>query len=342
MTLFDTNITDLFHIRFPIIQAPMNWATDAKLVAAVSEAGGLGVLGPNAGASTISTDPTVVGERLRSQIRLIKDTTDKPFGVNFPIGKGASELFSDRSIDVALEEGIPIAITALGSPAIYTKRLQDKGITVVHAVSSTRHARKAEESGVNAVVAEGFGGGGHTGYDQTPTMQLIPQVVNAVKIPVIAGGGIADARGMLAALFLGAGAVYMGTRFLASEESPVSYKVKEKIVSARDDDITSFRTNAGIVTGIRNKFTDSVLEMLSSGKTDEEVFNYTEREYRLGEITNRRIGGLKFGDTEQGEISCGRGAGIISSIEPAGEIIERMMREALATFNDSCKNSFNS
>lgn len=332
--MFETNITRLFNIRHPIIQAPMNWATDSRLVSAVSNAGGLGVLGPNAGANVISADPKVVGDRLRAQIRLVRESTSKPFAVNFPIGRGASEVFSDASIEVAIDEEIPIAITALGSPAIYTKRLLGAGITVVHAVSSVKHALKAEENGVNAVIAEGYGGGGHTGYDQTPTMQLVPQITDHVDIPVIAGGGIVDARGLLAALFLGAGGVYMGTRFMASDECPINFKIKERIVIAKDNDIVSYRTNAGIATGIRNRFTDMVNEMLLKGKTDEDVFNYSEREYRFGEITNRRIGGLKSGDLEFGEVSCGKGAGGITTIKPAGDIVSDIMRDASLLLNN--------
>ena len=337
MNLFKTKITELLRIEYPIIQAPMNWATDANLVAAVSNAGGLGVLGPNAGNYNPSPDPNVIGERLREQIKLIKTYTKKPFAVNFPIGHGASKVFSDRSVEVAIEESIPVAITATGSPAIYTKKFTDAGILVMHAVSSVKHAMKAQESGVNAVIAEGYGGGGHTGYDQIPTLQLVPQIVDAVEIPVLAAGGISDARGFLSALILGADGVYMGTRFLACKESPVSDRVKAMIVSLSDEGVVSWKTNQGIATAIKNKFTDKVIDMLSSGKSDEEVEEYSVKKYDFGGITNnRRVGGLRYGDTEFGEIYCGKGAGLIKSVESASDIINGMIKGAKELLGKYC------
>ena len=215
--MIKNRIGELLGIRYPLIQAPMNWSSGAELAAAVSNAGALGTLGPNAGAESITDDVELTGERLREQIRKVRELTGKPFAVNIPIGIGEGLKYSKKCVEVVLEEAVPVVITSVGGPDVYTTILQEEGIKVFHAISTARHARKAEESGVDAVVCEGFEAGGHKGFTELTTLVLTPLVADTVKIPVITGGGIGDARGILAALALGADAVYMGTRFMATK-----------------------------------------------------------------------------------------------------------------------------
>lgn len=226
----NNRLCELPGIRYPIIQAPMNWVSGTDLAAAVSNAGGLGTLGPNAGADTITADIELTAQRLRSQIRKVKEHTEKPFAVNIAVGVGEERKYSQRCVEVALAEAIPVAIVSVGSPDVYTKVLKNAGVKVLHAVSTLRHAKKAEEQGVDAVICEGFEAGGHKGFTELTTFVLIPMVADSVKIPVVAGGGIADARGFPAALVLGAEGAYMGTRFMATHESNAHHKVKEAVV----------------------------------------------------------------------------------------------------------------
>jgi len=199
-----TRFTELLGIRYPIVQASMAWITDAVLAAAVSEAGGLGTIGPNAGCTSVTPDVGETGERLRDQIRKCKELTDKPFAVNFVVGVvGWDRDYSDRCLEVGIEEGVPVAVVSQGSPMVYTPRLKEAGVKVIHVGSTVRHVRKAEDAGVDAVIVSGTEGGGHSGFDQMTTLCLVPQATDAVKIPVIAGGGIVDARGLVAALALG-------------------------------------------------------------------------------------------------------------------------------------------
>lgn len=326
--VFHTRITELFGIEHPIIQAPMNWATDARLVAAVSEAGGLGTLGPNAGVDTPTSDFKETGERMRRQIHLIRQLTDKPFAVNFPIGHGPGRAFSDYCIEVAIEEKIPIAVTVTGSPEIYTKKLKDAGIIVVHGIASVYHARKAEASGADAVAAEGYDGGGHSGFDEIPTMALVPQVVDAVNLPVIAAGGISDARGFLAGLALGADGVYMGTRFMASEECPIHPNVKHAIVNAADNTTVSWGRQIEVARSMRNRFTEQYRELEISGASVEEIKKFMRSYDKFGPKISRRLGGLKYGDLEDGEVYVGSGAGIIKQIMPVREIVSSTIHEA--------------
>lgn len=317
-------------IEAPIIQAPMNWATDARLVAAVSQAGGLGTLGPNAGRDVAvpSTDPAVTGERLRHEIQEVRRLTSKPFAVNFPIGHGANRVFSDRAIEVAIEEKIAIAIVVMGSPEIYTARLKKAGVFVIHAVGSAKHARKAESHGCDAVVAEGFEAGGHSGFDELPMSVLVPQVVDAVGIPVIAAGGVTDGRGLVMALATGAGAAYMGTRFLATTESPVHQSVKEALVAADDCATVSWGRRTGVARTLRNAFTDRFREMELSGATAAEL-NGLIADYSKVQ-GGRRVGGLRIGDLEQGEVYAGAGAGMIREILTCADVIEQTLAQARA------------
>ena len=222
MTDFSNRITKLFNIEYPIIQAGMIWASGWKLVSAVSNAGGLGIIGSG------SMYPDV----LREHIRKCKTATSLPFAVNVPL------LYSDidKHIQIILDEGVKIVFTSAGNPKTWTGILKEKGVTVVHVVSSSKFATKSEEAGCDAVVAEGFEAGGHNGREETTTLVLIPSVVDAVKIPVIAAGGIATGRQMLAAMVLGAEGVQMGSRFVASEEASSHINFKNSVVNLKEGD----------------------------------------------------------------------------------------------------------
>lgn len=315
-------------IETPIIQAPMNWATDARLVAAVSNAGGLGTIGPNAGREVAapSPDPAVTGERLRNEIRAVRQLTTKPFAVNVPIGQGAARAFSDRAIEVAIEERIAIAIVVMGSPQVYTEKLKKAGVFVIHAVGSAKHAQKAEQHGCDAVVAEGYEAGGHSGFDELPMSVLVPQVVSAVGIPVIAAGGIVNGRGLVMALATGAQAAYMGTRFLATVESPVHDSVKRAIVEASDTSTVSWGRRIGIARTLNNAFTRRYRELELDGASAEQL------RALIGDYDRapggRRVGGLRHGDLEEGEVYMGAGAGMIREVLTCREVIEGAMAEA--------------
>jgi len=221
-----TMICDLLGIEYPIIQGGMTWIANAELAAAVSSAGGFGLISPNAGMAETGN----ILDNLRRQIKKAKSLTDKPFGVNFALQMpGVKEL-----LDVAIEEKIPAVTTSAGNPATYTSYLKEAGVKVLHVVASVRHATGAEKRGVDAVIAEGYEAGGHNGLDELTTFTLVPQVVDAVKVPVVAAGGIADARGFIAALSLGAEGVQIGTRFVATLECIAHSNAKEAIVKAID------------------------------------------------------------------------------------------------------------
>ncbi len=229
-----TRICELLGIKYPIIQGGMSLIASAELAAAVSNAGGLGIISPNGS----EPDWGKVAENLRSQIRKGKSLTDKPFGVNFPI----HVLGQDRSLlDIAIEEGVPVVTTGAGSPALHTSYLQEHGVRVLHLVASVKHAKGAEKSGVDAVIAEGYESGGINSPDELTTFVLVPQVVDTVSIPVIAAGGICDARGLVAALALGAEGVQMGTVFITTNECIADQDYKDAIVAAND--------TATIITG---------------------------------------------------------------------------------------------
>ena len=285
-------------IDVPIIQAPMNWATDARMVAAVSNGGGLGVLGPNAGDEPASTDPIQVGERLRRQIQGIRALTTKSFAVNIPIGRGGNRVYSDRAIEILIEENVRAAIIVTGSPEVYTAKLKQAGVFVIHAIASVKHARKAESSGVDAVVAEGFDAGGHSGFDEMPSASLVPQVVEACAIPVIAAGGIVDGRGLVAALGYGAQAVYMGSRFMATVECPIHDKVKQAIVAAVDTATTSWGRKTEVARTLKNTFTDAYRELELSGATREQLHHFIADYTKMP--GGRRVAGLRGGDLDEG------------------------------------------
>lgn len=319
-----TPLSERLGLTAPIIQAPMNWATDWRLVSAVSAAGGLGTLGPNAGQSDPVSDPHETGERLRAQIRAVRETTPETFAVNIPIGRGSARAYSDAAVRVVAEERVPVSIVVTGSPDVYTEALKAAGSFVVHAVASVRHARKAEACGVDAVVAEGFEGGGHSGFAELPMAVLVPQVVQTVRIPVIAAGGITDGRGLVMGLATGAQAVYMGTRFMACHESPVHDRIKQALVEAGDDATLSWGRTTEVARTLANAFARQFRALELSG-AEADTLHRLIADYPPG--PNRRVGGLLRGDLEQGEIYAGAGVGLIAEILSAREIIERTMAD---------------
>jgi len=307
-----TRICHLLGIEYPIIQGAMAWVAGAELAAAVSNAGGLGVISPNAG-KALNVDWV---ENLHSQIRKASSLTDKPFGVNLPLRvRKVKEL-----IDVVIQQRVSVVVTSVGDPVSYTYYLKDAGIKVLHLVASVKHATRAEACGVDAVIAEGYEAGGHSGFDELSTFVLVPQVVDAVKIPVVAAGGIADARGFIAALALGAEGIQMGTRFLASQECIAHQKAKEAVVKASDTDTVITCRKLGPRRTLRNELTARLTEMESAGASahDIEAFLGTGRA-RKGEID---------GDLVDGEVYCGAIAGMITEVVSAGEIVQSIIRDS--------------
>ena len=304
-----TRLCHLLSIEYPIIQGGMNWIANAELAAAVSDAGGLGLISPDAGMD-LQAAPV---EHLRNQIKKAKSLTNKPFGVNFPLQNPAIK----ELIDVAIEEGVTVVVTSAGNPATYTPYLKDSGVKVLHVVASARHARGAESRGVDAVIAEGYEAGGHNGFDELPTFVLVPQVVDAVKVPVIAAGGIADARGFVAALALGAEGVQIGTRFIASHECIAHQNFKDAVINAIDTGTAISGRKLGPTRGLKNELTAKILEMESRGASAEELESF------IGHGRARK--GQLEGDLVNGEGYCGAIAGMITEIVSAGEIVRSIM-----------------
>jgi enoyl-[acyl-carrier protein] reductase II len=301
----DTRVTQLFGIRYPIVQAGMVWAAGNKLAVAVSEAGGLGLIGAG------SMSP----ELLREHIRNARGRTACSFGVNIPLmRKDAAEL-----IRVSLEEGVQIVFTSSGHPLKYTEQLKNAGCTVVHVVAAVKHARKARTAGCDAVVAEGFEAGGHNGVDEITTLALVPQVVDAVDIPVIAAGGIADGRGMAAALALGAEGVQVGTRFAVTLESSAHETYKRVVLDADDGDTVLTLKKITPVRMVRTPFALKALEAERRGASREEL------EALLG--TKREKAGIFDGNLDEGEFEAGQSSGLIRDIPHAGYVVRRMMEE---------------
>ena len=294
------------------IQAGMIWASGWELASTVSKAGGLGILGSG------SMYPDV----LREQIRKCKSATNRPFGVNVPL------LYPDidKHIQIILEEGVKIVITSAGNPKTWTSVLKEKGVTVVHVVSSSKFAKKAEDSGCDAVVAEGFEAGGHNGREETTTMVLIPAVVEAVQIPVIAAGGIGNGRQMLAAMVLGAEGVQMGSRFVASKEASSHINFKNKVIDAQEGDTQLTLKQLTPVRLMKNKFFQDVQEAQQKGATPEELTAL------LGRARAKK--GMYEGDLEEGELEIGQVCALFDSILPAGEIVENVWKE----FNEGLLN----
>lgn len=305
MATFSNRITKLFDIDYPIIQAGMIWASGWRLASAVSHAGGLGILGSG------SMYPDV----LREHIRKCKSATNRPFGVNVPL------LYPDidKHIQVILDEEVKIVFTSAGNPKTWTSVLKEKGVTVVHVVSSSKFAMKAEECGCDAVVAEGFEAGGHNGREETTTMVLIPAVVDAIKIPVIAAGGIGDGRQMMAAMVLGAEGVQMGSRFVASEEASSHINFKQKVIEAQEGDTQLTLKQLTPVRLMKNKFFQDVQAAQLKGATKEELAAL------LGRARAKK--GMHEGDLEEGELEIGQVSALFDSILPAGDIVKNVWKE---------------
>lgn len=304
----------------------MAWITCAELVAAVSEAGGLGTLGPEAGTRSQgeAEDLDAAEKYLREEIRRVKALTKKPFAVNFPIGWGKQQIKSKRQIAAAINEGIKIAIVSMGSPELFTQELHGAGAKVIHVVASVKQARKAEVAGVDAVACMGYEAGGHLGVDEIPTFVLVPQIADAIKIPVIAAGGIADARGFVAALALGAEGVYMGTRFLATQECNCHPNMKEAVLAATDTSTAVFGRKTVISRCIKNAYTNQHTKLEASGASFEELRDFERSAENTGGW--RRVPAAVFaGNTEHGSAACGAIAGIINDIPAAKEVIRRLV-----------------
>ncbi len=298
-------ITELFKIKYPIIQAGMIWASGWKLAAAVSNAGGLGLIGAG------SMYPQV----LLDHIKKCKAATDKPFGVNIPM------LYPDldQLFQIILDEGVNIVFTSAGNPKTYTPFLKERGITVVHVVSSVKFALKAQEAGVDALVAEGFEAGGHNGRDETTTMVLIPAVKEKIEIPLIAAGGIANGKQMLAAMVLGADAVQVGSRFVASKEASSHDAFKQEVVHAKEGDTQLTLKELAPVRLLKNKFYQEIQEAYSKGATAEEL------KQLLGRARAKK--GMFEGDLENGELEIGQVSALIHGILPAATIVKELISE---------------
>jgi enoyl-[acyl-carrier protein] reductase II len=305
MSPFSNRITQLFGIDYPLIQAGMIWASGWRLASAVSNAGGLGIIGAG------SMYPDV----FREHIQKCKAATSRPFGVNLPL------LYPDidKHIQILIEEGVKIVFTSAGNPKTWTSLLKEKGITVVHVVSSSRFARKAEEAGCDAVVAEGFEAGGHNGREETTTLVLIPAVVEAVKIPVIAAGGIATGRQMLACMVLGAEGVQMGSRFVASDEASSHILFKQQVIAAKEGDTELMMKQLTPVRLLQNEFSKKVKEAELRGAGPEEL------RHLLGRARAKK--GMFEGQLTEGELEIGQVSALLNDILPAGKIVEQVWEE---------------
>ncbi len=304
----------------------MNWVSGAALVAAVSNAGGLGTLGPNAGSKDITADAEETGERFRTQIKRIKSLTKAPYAVNITVGFGEELKYSQKTVAVALEEAVPAAVVSVGSPAVYTRTLKDAGIKVLHAISTPQHARKAEASGVDAVICEGFEAGGHKGFTELTTLVLTPMVADAVNIPVVTGGGIGDARGLLAALALGADGIYMGTRFMATHEAESHRRVKKAILKGDDACTVSLPKTHMLARDLSNRFTETYLHLKAKGASDRELEKY------LRDHSQYRAQFL--GEADEAEICCGQVASLITRVDSAGDVVDAVASNIGSYFED--------
>ena len=305
MVLAPNRITQLFGIRYPIIQAGMIWCSGWELAAAVSNAGGLGIIGAG----------SMYPEILQDHIRKCKANTSFPFAVNVPL------LYPDieQHMKIIIDEGVKIVFTSAENPKTWTSILKQQHIKVVHVVSSSKFAKKAEEAGCDAVVAEGFEAGGHNGREETTTMVLIPAVVNAVKIPVIAAGGIGDGRQMLAAMVLGAEGVQMGSRFVASEEASSHINFKNVVINSQEGDTQLTLKQLTPVRLLKNEFFKQVQAAEQRGATTEELSTL------LGRARAKK--GMFEGDLAEGELEIGQVSALLDGILPAGDIVKNVWKE---------------
>ncbi|PKD18380.1 2-nitropropane dioxygenase [Salegentibacter salinarum] len=301
----NNKITELFNIQYPIIQAGMVWASGWKLASAVSNAGGLGIIGAG----------SMYPEILKEHIEKCTKATDKPFAVNVPL------LYPDidKIMEIIIQEKVEIVFTSAGNPKTWTKHLQEHGVKVVHVVSGVKFALKSQEAGVDAVVAEGFEAGGHNGRDETTTFTLIPMVKEKITIPLIAAGGIATGRGMLAAMVLGADAVQVGSRFVATPEASSHQNFKEMVVKAQEGDTKLTLKELAPVRLLKNKFFEDVQKLYAENPSKERLIEL------LGRARAKK--GMFEGDLEEGELEIGQISGLIHEIKPAAEIVKEMMHE---------------
>jgi len=311
--VFQTRITQLFGVTYPIIQGGLHWLATARLASAVSEAGGLGLI------SSLSFPDQ---EALREEIRRMKQLTKKPFGVNLSMLPEIAKVDrTDEILEVMIEEGVPVIETSGRSPEPFVRRLKKEGIKLIHKVPSVRFAQKAESMGADAVTVVGFECGGHPGMDDVTSLVLIPRVSDTVKIPIIAGGGIADARGFLAALALGAEGVVMGTRFIPTHECPAHPRIKEWFVKARETDTLMIqRSIRNAARVMRNEAAERALAMEQRGATLEELMTVIS-----GDLGKKA---LDEGDLDSAVIACGQCVGLIHEIKTVKEVIEETVRDA--------------
>jgi enoyl-[acyl-carrier protein] reductase II len=305
----NNRVTELLKIKYPIIQGGMIWASGNKLVTAVSNAGGLGLIGAG------SMYPDV----LRHHIQQTKKNTSNSYGVNVPL------LYTDLDIilDIIIEEKVPIVFTSAGNPKIHTPRLREAGITVVHVVSSAKFALKAQDAGVDAVVAEGFEAGGHNGREETTTMALIPQVVEAVNIPIIAAGGIASGKSMLAAMALGAEGVQVGSRFVMTHEASSHVNFKNLIASSTEGATHLTLKELAPVRMMRNKFYNDIQDLYKECPDSDQL------RALLGRARAKK--GMFEGDMDEGELEIGQVSGYINDIVPAAQVVADMVAEFKTT-----------
>ena len=312
-------ITTLFNIKYPIIQAGMIWCSGWELASAVSNSGGLGIIGSG----------SMYPEILEEHIIKCKKATDRPFAVNLPM------LYPDIDKHVAtiIKHKVPIVFTSAGNPKTWTKHLQEHGIKVVHVVSSVKFAEKSAQAGVDAVVAEGFEAGGHNGRDETTTFCLIPMVREAIEIPLIAAGGIGSGRGMLAAMNLGADAVQIGSRFVASNESSAHINFKNAVVKAKEGDTMLTLKEITPVRLIKNAFYNEIASAYQSGKKVEELKELLGR--------GRAKKGMFQGDLHEGELEIGQISGLIHDIKPARTIVDELLSEFRVALKEQTNEKFN-
>ena len=311
-------ITKLFDIKYPIIQAGMVWCSGWRLASAVSNAGGLGLIGAG------SMYPAV----LREHIIKCKAATDKSFGVNVPLMYPQV----DELMQIIIEEKVPVVFTSAGNPKIWTTKLQDKGIKVAHVVSSSKFAQKSQEAGVDAIVAEGFEAGGHNGREETTTLSLIPQVREAIDLPLIAAGGIASGKSMMAVMALGADGVQVGTRFALTQESSASEAFKNRCVNLPEGDTVLSLKKVSPTRLIKNDFYYQIKELEDKGASADEIREVLGR--------GRAKKGIFEGDLSEGELEIGQVATSIKSIISAHQVVEEMINEFNDTASRICRLKF--
>ncbi|WP_409227833.1 enoyl-[acyl-carrier-protein] reductase FabK [Gudongella sp. SC589] len=302
--MFDSRLKELLGIKYPIFQGGMAWVATSELAAAVSEAGGLGIIAAG----------NAPGDYVREEIRKLKEMTDKPFGVNIML----LSPFAEDIVDIVCDEGVPVVTTGAGNPGKFLERFRKHNIKVIPVVPTVSLAKRLEKQGVDALIVEGTEAGGHIG--ELTTMALVPQVRDAVSIPVIAAGGIADGRGIVAALALGADGVQLGTRFVCSTEAKVHQNYKDKLINAKDRDaLVTGRSTGHPVRVIKNQFTREFIELEKSGASIEDLEKMGSGRLRMAVVE---------GDVDKGSVMSGQIAGMINDIKPCHEIIQQLIQEA--------------